>query len=448
MLPDGDAAIEHVPLEAPHARSLLGVPAGTAVAADRPRAQVRPEQRADAEHLSGIAADLEGLAHQLASPRAERVDALDLVLGEQLEGCRACCGRHRVRRVGPAERERRPARRIEDLHVVGGAGHGADREAPADDLAEAGEVRRHAVEALRPAVAQPERDHLVEDEQAAVAARVLAQHRQKLRRRDGRARARGERVDQHAGKLTRVALEDCACALRLVVGKHDHRVGHAARRAGLGDGAGVALAPLLGFRLDRDVDEVGAAVVGALELRDLRAAGERACGAHRHEHRLGAGHAEADAVEGRHAIADQLCQALFMLVGEVRAGPPRRLLRDRLDDARVRVSVDEGGRVIVEVDHLVAVDIGQTRPVAACGEERVRPLAFRRRRARADAAGAAGDQAAGALRQLRRRGVAPVLTARGSFHAVRSTADRGCTQRPFEGARGCAAPPGSATLDP
>ena len=77
-------------------------------------------------------------------------------------------GRHRVRGVGAPECERRPGRRIEDVHVVGGAGDGADREAAANDLAEAGEVRRDAVEALRAAMAQPEGNHLVEDEQAAV----------------------------------------------------------------------------------------------------------------------------------------------------------------------------------------------------------------------------------------------------------------------------------------
>ena len=317
MLPEGDAAVEHVPLEAPHARSLFGAPAGGAVAPDRPRGQVRPEQRADAEHLSGVTGYLEGLTYQLASPGAERVDALDFVRREQLESRRPRGGRHRVRRVGPSECERRPGRRIEDVHAIGGAGDGANREATTDDLAEAGEVRRHAVEALGPAVAQPEGDHLVEDEQTAVAARVLAQHGQELGRWDGRARARGERVDHHAGKLTGVALEDRACALRLVVRKHDHRIGHAARRAGLGDGAGIAFAPVLGIRFNRDVDEVGTAVVGALELRNLHAAGERACGAHGHQHRLGAGHAKADAVESRHTIADQLGQSLLVLVGEV-----------------------------------------------------------------------------------------------------------------------------------
>jgi hypothetical protein len=79
-------------------------------------------------------------------------------------------GRHRHRvarqRAGLVDR---PGRR-DQVHDVGAAAVGADRQAAADDLAEAGQVRPHAEDRLRAAGRRAEaRDHLVEDEQDAVA---------------------------------------------------------------------------------------------------------------------------------------------------------------------------------------------------------------------------------------------------------------------------------------
>ena len=76
-----------------------------------------------------------------------------------------------------------------------------DREPAADDLAEGGEVGLAAVAALGAVVADPEGDHLVEDEEDAVLPRELPEEREEALRGRDEAHAVRQRIDQHRRQL-------------------------------------------------------------------------------------------------------------------------------------------------------------------------------------------------------------------------------------------------------
>ena len=111
-------------------------------------------------------------------------------------------GRHRQRiarqRAGLVD----GARRRDELHQIGASAVGADRQAAADDLAETGEIRLDAEDLLRAAGRSAEsRDHLVEDEQRAVADRQIAQAGEEAIARRDDADVAGDRLDDDGGDL-------------------------------------------------------------------------------------------------------------------------------------------------------------------------------------------------------------------------------------------------------
>ncbi len=111
--------------------------------------------------------------------------------------------------------------RIEMRHQIGASAERTDGQAAADDLAHHGQVWRDPGRRLRAAGSQPQRDHLVSNEQRAGATRRLGHARQEVRRRrDDSARAE-DRFEEDRGDLAAVAREHRLERRRVAVfGKH------------------------------------------------------------------------------------------------------------------------------------------------------------------------------------------------------------------------------------
>ena len=110
---------------------------------------------------------------------------------------------------------------------------GADGQAAADDLAEAGQVGRDAVERLRAAERDAEAGHhLVEDEHARRAGRVSARSPRGSRRAAARSPCCRHRLDDDRGDLPLVSAASKTAAHRRVevVLRRRQRVGGAPRR--------------------------------------------------------------------------------------------------------------------------------------------------------------------------------------------------------------------------
>ena len=111
----------------------------------------------------------------------------------------------------------------------------ADRKTAADDLAERRQIGIDAPYALRAAIAEPEGDDFVEDQQRPDLARDLgATPRDSSCRPAPRPGAVRHRIDQHAGQLGAVLADQADRGLRIVERKRDHIGQHVLRRA-LGD---------------------------------------------------------------------------------------------------------------------------------------------------------------------------------------------------------------------
>jgi len=234
----------------------------------------------------------------------------------------------------------------------------ADREAAADRLPHRGEIRRDSVELLRAAEREPQRDNLVEDQQPPVPRGLVAQVAEEaLGRREEAARhERG--VDDDRGDVVAVLLHDARDARGVVVDELDDVI------AGTRDDPGGRVAA-------PHLEVVVGAVVGALRLRDLRAAGRGARGAHRHHHRLGAGVREAHALHGGDALDEQLRELRRPRVRRRPAGAARDLARDGLDDRGVGVPQDHRRHVRRAVEVTVAVNVLEVGAGAALDHERV-----------------------------------------------------------------------------
>ncbi len=168
------------------------------------------------------------------------------------------------------------------LHDVAPPAEGAHRHAAADHLAERGEIRCHAEEALGAA----RRDaisghHLVEDQHGAVLRAKAAQHADEFIRRADEIHVAGDRLEHHRGDLVAVAREGIGNVLRIVVVEHERvrrQLRRHARRSRVAEGerAGAGL----------HQQEIAVAVIATLELDDDRAARESARQPERAHHRL------------------------------------------------------------------------------------------------------------------------------------------------------------------
>ena len=167
------------------------------------------------------------------------------------------------------------------------------------------------------------------------------------------ASGRGEVVERDHDKRLRGAGEQ-TLGLR-----HGRRTLAGARRRGLG--------------LDARFDTVPAAVVAALGFRHERPSRKRAREA-QHEHdRLGAGVAEAHALDRADALAQQPREPHLAVVRGREGRPARGLPRHRRGYRRVGVAVDERCVVREEIEVDVPVDVDELTAPPLLDEERVRP---------------------------------------------------------------------------
>ena len=262
---------------------------------------------------------------------------------------------------------------LDDAHHLGSAPEGADRDPASDALREAEEVRLHAEVLEGPTPGQDDAGlHLVEDQDDAVLGGELADPLEVagLRRHDADVELDG--LDDDRRDLVVVGLEDRGEDLRLVE-RRDHRLRDPRARD---PGAGRDRLRLLDRshrlpgRLDADEHVVVVAVVAALELDDLLAAGVAAGDADRVHRRFGARVAEAHEI-GVEALLDLLRQRDAVLDRERVAGPVRDPVLERLREERVRVAGGEHAEGHVEVDVLVAVGIGDPAAARIGHEQRV-----------------------------------------------------------------------------
>ncbi len=194
--------------------------------------------------------------------------------------------------------------RREVLHDLGATTNGADRQATADHLAEAGEIRAHVVLGLRPTRADPEAgDHLVEDEERADTVARCPKSGEKPGRRCHDAHVRRDRLDDDRSDAFVEVGHD-------VVGRHD-RVGHGtvgnAGRARETEGCHTTAAG--------DEQGVGRTVEVAGKGHDAIAPGRSPGQAHRGTGGLGARVHQPDALAARHPLADRLGELHLAGVG-------------------------------------------------------------------------------------------------------------------------------------
>ena len=163
------------------------------------------------------------------------------------------------------------AQRRELLHDIAPAAECADRHAAADDFAECGQVRAHAVQRLRAAQRNAKARHdFVEYQQRTAPVALAPQCLQKIRRRRNAIHVAGHRLDDDAGDLRADLTEHPLDLIDVVVverhGVAGERLGHA-RRSGNAErqrpGAGL------------DQQGIGMAVIAALEFHDGVATGKR-----------------------------------------------------------------------------------------------------------------------------------------------------------------------------
>ena len=247
---------------------------------------------------------------------------------------------------------------------------GADGQPAADDLAERGDVRPHAVPALRavPRDAEPGH-HLVEHEQRAVRVTEVAQRFEEPGRGWHDAHVARDRLN-HDRRDAGVRLE-CRRDGRRVVERDDdglrrERGGHA-RRVGQPERRDA--------RAGGGEQPVGVAVVAAVELHDQVAPGRRARQAQGRHRRLGA---RVD--ETHHLDRRQCANHEFGELGlGLRRRAERRAARGRdlhgRDDLRVRAAENQRPERSEVVDVLVAVDVGEDRARAVCDHDRSPPTA-------------------------------------------------------------------------
>ena len=211
------------------------------------------------------------------------------------------------------------------------------------------------------------------------------------------------RLHDHAGGLAALAIEVGDPAIQRLGVVEVHRedlVDDRLRDAGaVGQRGGrLVRADLVVLDPDGDHHRVVVAVVGAEDLHHRVALGVGARDADRVHRRLRAGVRVAPAMDvpaARELLAHH--DGVLGRRGEVRAADVA--LADRLADRRVRVALDHRPEAVVEVVHLVAVDVPHARPVAVLEVDRPRLAQL------VGGGDAAGEHVAGAfvhpLRRLR-----------------------------------------------
>ena len=264
------------------------VPEQVVVADDGPFEEVADEDRAepghDGRHAEAVVERLESRAGALAEPEDVLVDGLALELVDRRERG----GARRRMAVERAGEEGGPARRgREEIHQLGLAAERRDGPAVRHRLAERRQVGRHPGDGLVAAEPVAEaRDHLVEDEHGAVLGRELAQPLEEAGLR------------QHGADVVRDRLEDdrgdvpsCSSSARSTASAslNGQTIVASITSGRIPAGERVLRANALRRRDHVHRDRVVPAVVAALELDHVAAAGRRASEPEGVERRLAPG---------------------------------------------------------------------------------------------------------------------------------------------------------------
>ncbi len=261
-----------------------------------------------------------------------------------------------------------PHAAVDAVHVLGRAGHDADRQAAAHDLAVGRDIGPDAEVRLRPAQVEAEAaDHLVEDQGDAGLGGQLPQVVEELHRLQVRPPAL-DRLDEHRGDFRGLLADDLQRPRRAVV-EHQDVLGHLGRDARRHrEGAQLAV-DLLGL----GQGAVRVAMVGAGEHDELVAAGAGAGQPDGRHARLGA-----RVGERRPLHAGQLAEQRRHLAGVGRPRPdleplPHLPLVELLQEVR-RVAEQVDAHPHGDVDVLVAIDVPDPRALAARPRQRVEHL--------------------------------------------------------------------------
>jgi hypothetical protein len=251
---------------------------------------------------------------------------------------------------------------------------GGHRDAAPDHRGQADDVRRDPGQGGRAARAggQPGLD-LVKGQQRAAGVQQFLQPGQVPRLGLDDAGVHHDRLDDHAGDLAGVLVQQPGDALEVVEADDQGEVRDRLRdaRARRDLGRLVRGPDLVGLGADRHLHRVVVAVIAALDLDDQVAAGDRAHQVDRVHRGLGAGVGEPPQRQPEAAgqfLRDQ--DRGRSRLGEVRA--QRHLAADRLDDRRVGVAGQRGAVPAVQVDVLVAVHVVDLGALAVAEPDRLR----------------------------------------------------------------------------
>mmetsp|Transcript_41301 Transcript_41301/g.100220 ORF Transcript_41301/g.100220 Transcript_41301/m.100220 type:complete len:396 (-) Transcript_41301:89-1276(-) len=312
----------------------------------------------EAEHAADVAA-----GHRMARLFARLQDAVNelaRLLVQLLVGAWLLEDLHRLNPRGHGERIARESSGL--VHGPRGGNHlhdlllariRTDGQAAADHLAERGQVGRDAPVLLGAAVRDAEAGHhLVEDEESAVVRADLAELVEERLVRNDEAGVSDHALEDHAGDLAFVRLEERLDRLDVVV-RRDKSGG---RGAG-GDARRVREAEGGHARAGGHEERVRVAVVAPIELDHLLPLGVRA---HQPQHshaRLGARVGEADHLHGRDGLDHHLRQLVLQSARRAERRALVHSLLDRIEHAVVCVADDRRAPRADVVDVLVAVDI-------------------------------------------------------------------------------------------
>ena len=241
-----------------------------------------------------------------------------------------------------------------------------DRQAAADDFAEAGEVGGDLLQLLHAATGEAEAGHdLVEDEQGIVGGGYLADVLEVPGIGLDEADVADVRLEDDAGDLAGVGREGGIERGGVVEGKDD-----CLARKRRGDAGTVRMA--VGKRAGAGLDEqrVTVPVVAAGELDDLVALGEAARQADGRHRRLGAAAAHPDLLDRWEEGDDELGHLDLIGIGRAEGRAIFQRGGDGGLDARVIVSVDGRAPGADEVDQLAVVGRGERRALGRFREER------------------------------------------------------------------------------
>ena len=276
----------------------------------------------------------------------------------QLQGSQTGGHRHRV--TGQRARLVDGTRRRQRGHDVGAATEGSCGQTTGDHLAEGHQVTRYPIDAKPTLVGGTEAGHdLVEDEQGAVGMRDFLERRVEAFFRGHGAHVARCGLGDNAGDLSRVRGEGLADGVEIVIGNDD-----GIRGRGAGHARGIRERESGHAGASRRQQRINVAVVAALKLQDLGAAGETAGQAHGGHGGLGTGVDQAYLLHGG-ALNNVLRQQRLALGGCAEGEAVGSRLLHCLHDGRVGIAVDHRAIGADQVDVLIAVDIPEARALTA-----------------------------------------------------------------------------------